>query len=292
MTTSLFSRRSSSYSQVAIDDGDDTSLPEHNKRNQIEEHSGVTPTFRIDDDGDDGDDDDDDDDLEEQPLTPTTTSTTSSSTTTLLTITVPSNYICPLTLHPMREPVNDGCGHCFEREAIVEWLEYHEMCPISRKPLHRSHLHPADALRVRIRRWRESHYSYSNSNHILYNHNPERLIVGDGGDEVVMMESSSSSSGTRSTSDDDDDDDDDHSTTAAPGQEVVPVPAAAVEMESLLLPQEHRVLQIIKVRARDRRSRRDVHNCLWALVFTAAIVLCVASILAIKFFEMELIGPI
>lgn len=51
----------------------------------------------------------------------------------------PSNYICPLTLQLMEDPVHDSCGHTFERRAMLEWLKgsSHEqaVCPISRKPL-------------------------------------------------------------------------------------------------------------------------------------------------------------
>jgi hypothetical protein len=233
-----------------IAEGDDNIPTDHNEGNHIEDHSGVAPTFRI----------DNDDDLEEQRLTPIisdTPSTTSSTTTSLSTSstpTVPSNYICPLTLHVMQEPVNDGCGHCFERHAIVEWLADHEMCPISRKPLKRSHLYPADALQSRIRRWRESRSSSTDNTHFNIN--------SDEGAAGIMLESSSSSS--------------DHSEV----------------MGSLLLPQELQVLQIIKVRARNRQSKRDFHNCLWTVAATVAIFLCLASILAIKYWEIELQGPI
>ena len=64
----------------------------------------------------------------------------------------PANYICPLTLQLMEDPVQDSCGHTFDRRAILEWLDrssgngnsnsnsssiHHRaaVCPISRKPL-------------------------------------------------------------------------------------------------------------------------------------------------------------
>ena len=67
----------------------------------------------------------------------------------------PANYICPLTLQLMEDPVQDSCGHTFERRAIMEWLDRSSgnsgndnsnsgsgsihrraaVCPISRKPL-------------------------------------------------------------------------------------------------------------------------------------------------------------
>jgi hypothetical protein len=65
----------------------------------------------------------------------------------------PANYICPLTLQLMEDPVQDSCGHIFERRAILELLDRSSgsnsdsgnissnshsraaVCPISRKPL-------------------------------------------------------------------------------------------------------------------------------------------------------------
>lgn len=71
----------------------------------------------------------------------------------------PDNYYCPLTLQLMEDPVNDSCGHCFERDAITSWLEYHSLCPISRKPLDPHDLRPSAALQQRIRQWKENHPS-------------------------------------------------------------------------------------------------------------------------------------
>ena len=73
----------------------------------------------------------------------------------------PYNFFCPLTLQIMEEPVRDGCGHCFEKDAILDWLEYHEMCPISRKPMHYNDLIASESLKSRIRQWRMDHPWYS-----------------------------------------------------------------------------------------------------------------------------------
>lgn len=72
----------------------------------------------------------------------------------------PPNYICPLTLSLMAEPVIDTCGHCFDRDAIATWLEYHSICPISRKPLSTSDLIPARTLHERIQHWHKLHGSF------------------------------------------------------------------------------------------------------------------------------------
>ena len=69
----------------------------------------------------------------------------------------PSNYYCPLTLELMDVPVMDTCGHCFEYDAIVAWLDNHLICPISRKPLTQENLKLAYELRARIQTWRAEH---------------------------------------------------------------------------------------------------------------------------------------
>jgi U-box domain len=243
MTNSSFLRQSNSYSPIAIGGSDNAfNLSERNDDIAI---MGLSETsdrnFRIDDD----DDDLDDDDLEGKPPSFSPSSTSFAMTTPM----VPPGFICPMTLQLLREPVNDGCGHCFERDAIVTWLEYHEMCPISRKPLHASHLLPNAALCSRIRRWQESHPS-----------------CASGG-----MRAEASSSSVANTT---------------------PTSECSFVMENLLLPQEFRVLEIIKARERDQRSKREIHNCVWALVVTTAIFLFVVTILAMKFWNMDLQGPI
>ena len=151
----------------------------------------------------------------------------------------PTNYICPLTLHVMDEPVSDGCGHCFEREAIVEWLEYHELCPISRKPLLVQELLPSFGLGERIQQWRTGH--------------PEQ-------EEVTSISES----------------DTQHS-----------------QLELMLLPQERKVLQIIKLRAKDKRKSQEHNKCICIIAGVATLFLVVGTGMAIKFLEdFELIGPI
>lgn len=72
----------------------------------------------------------------------------------------PSHYICPLTLRLMEDPVNDGCGHCFERRAILDWLAYAHVCPISRKPLSPGDLVQNGRLKSLVVQWREDHPRY------------------------------------------------------------------------------------------------------------------------------------
>lgn len=72
----------------------------------------------------------------------------------------PPAYRCPLTLQLMDDPVNDGCGHCFERRAIQDWLEYSDVCPISRKPMSYNDLFGNGHLKARIQQWKEDHPLY------------------------------------------------------------------------------------------------------------------------------------
>jgi hypothetical protein len=72
-------------------------------------------------------------------------------------ISPPFNYVCPLTLRLMEAPVYDLCGHAFERAAISDWLEYHNMCPISRRPMEIADLVPSPILQSRIQQWEEEH---------------------------------------------------------------------------------------------------------------------------------------
>ena len=69
----------------------------------------------------------------------------------------PANYVCPLTLRLIREPVSDECGHSFEKTAINSWLDTHDFCPISRKPLCKEELYPNRSLETRIHHWKAGH---------------------------------------------------------------------------------------------------------------------------------------
>jgi hypothetical protein len=225
MATSSSYSRASSYERISIDDDemflDDVSITE------IEEDMDKKPiTFEI------------ENDLEQPP--PTMNSSNSIQQQQKRN-SPPSNYICPLTLQLIEEPVNDGCGHCFERDTIVVWLEYHEICPFSRKPLHFEELVPAKALRGRIQQWRVDHQDYHSDN-----------------EEMISVSESDSHS----------------------------------QLELMLLPQERKVLQIIKLRAKDRRKRQEFTKCLWIVAGVTSLFLVVATCFALKLLDVRLRGPI
>lgn len=70
--------------------------------------------------------------------------------------TAPEDFVCPLTLQVMVNPVTDpATKYTFERSAINEWLYFgQQKCPLTRRPLHPKDLYPNVALQARIQRWK------------------------------------------------------------------------------------------------------------------------------------------
>jgi hypothetical protein len=88
----------------------------------------------------------------------------------------PQNYICPLTLQLMDDPVNDICGHCFERRAIQDWLEFRGVCPISRKPMERHDLFHNGHLKLRIQEWKEDRPLYQHVDQHYAQHQMDDML--------------------------------------------------------------------------------------------------------------------
>lgn len=70
---------------------------------------------------------------------------------------VPSEFICPITLRPMHRPLASRWGHNFECSAILNWLTRSNECPLTRKPMKPSDLIPNHPLQARIQFWRTEH---------------------------------------------------------------------------------------------------------------------------------------
>jgi U-box domain len=67
----------------------------------------------------------------------------------------PKEFICPLTLSVMIDPVLTRHGHSYEREAIMQWIARDTgLCPMTRKPLRLSDMITNHHLRAQIHRWR------------------------------------------------------------------------------------------------------------------------------------------
>jgi hypothetical protein len=177
--------------------------------------------------------------LQQHALSVTSASTTASP---LHTRRPPSNYYCPLTLHLMEVPVRDGCGHCFDRDAITTWLGYHSFCPISRKPSETNDLIPETALQERIQHWQEVHRSFHSSSE------PDLLRLSET---------------------------DSHS-----------------QFELMLLPQERKVLSIIKFRMQVRTQREAYIRCVWTVVAVVTLIFVTITFLAIYLYDVELRGPL
>jgi len=63
---------------------------------------------------------------------------------------VPEEYICPLTMDIMAEPLLSREGHNYEREAILNWVGENGTSPLTREPLRPSQLVLNRAMKFRI----------------------------------------------------------------------------------------------------------------------------------------------
>jgi hypothetical protein len=66
---------------------------------------------------------------------------------------IPSEFICPITLQPMQDPVLIRDGHSYERSAIKKWFENHNTSPLTNKKLLSKHIFPNRALKALARRF-------------------------------------------------------------------------------------------------------------------------------------------
>ncbi|KAA3484454.1 U-box domain-containing protein 15-like [Gossypium australe] len=70
---------------------------------------------------------------------------------------IPHEFLCPITLEVMRDPVIIASGQTFERESIQKWFDSnHRTCPKTRDRLGHLSLAPNHALKNLITQWRET----------------------------------------------------------------------------------------------------------------------------------------
>lgn len=69
---------------------------------------------------------------------------------------IPDQYRCPLTLEVMEDPVVAKDGHSYERRAIEGWLEKHTTSPMTNEALFSADLFPNHSLKSLILEWKES----------------------------------------------------------------------------------------------------------------------------------------
>lgn len=81
-------------------------------------------------------------------------------------VVIPSNFICPLTLEIMKDPLISRHGQSYERRAIMEWIHQgNSTCPMTRQPLRLSGLITNHALKVQIELWKkENNYNSKKNN--------------------------------------------------------------------------------------------------------------------------------
>ena len=68
----------------------------------------------------------------------------------------PEEYLCPINLTLMNDPVIGSDGRSYERAAITQWLRTNPHSPITRQPMTASSLKPNYALKTAIERFNAS----------------------------------------------------------------------------------------------------------------------------------------
>ena len=64
---------------------------------------------------------------------------------------IPSYYICPITKQVMRQPMMTRWGVCFERHAVIQWLEQGQrFCPVTQNAMSPRDLVPNTKLQNQI----------------------------------------------------------------------------------------------------------------------------------------------
>ena len=71
-------------------------------------------------------------------------------TTEFSEVEVPQEFICPLTLEVMVDPVVNKHKQAYERSAIVEWVGQHGTCPLTRRPCRVAEFFTYHQLRMKI----------------------------------------------------------------------------------------------------------------------------------------------
>lgn len=70
---------------------------------------------------------------------------------------IPPEFMCPISLECMKDPVLAKDGYTYERTAIQAWLQSHQTSPMTRTHLSNHELTPNYALRDAIERWLSTH---------------------------------------------------------------------------------------------------------------------------------------
>jgi len=74
-----------------------------------------------------------------------------------LCVPVPDEFICPITLEVMVNPLSTRTGRSFERAAILDWISEGGKCPLTREDMRPSDLIPNHFLAAKIKKWRKEY---------------------------------------------------------------------------------------------------------------------------------------
>jgi U-box domain len=95
-------------------------------------------------------------------------------------ISIPSQFICPLTLDIMKYPLVSRHGQSYEREAIMSWLGAgNTTCPMTRKPLRLADLITNHRLKTQIECWKIANPQYQKQKAASRTEEDEDLLERD-----------------------------------------------------------------------------------------------------------------
>ncbi|XP_023787253.1 WD repeat, SAM and U-box domain-containing protein 1 isoform X4 [Cyanistes caeruleus] len=75
---------------------------------------------------------------------------------TMISVSVPDEFLCPITRELMNDPVIATDGYSYEREAMENWISNRRSSPMTNLPLHSLMLTPNRTLKMAISRWLEN----------------------------------------------------------------------------------------------------------------------------------------
>ena len=88
----------------------------------------------------------------------------------------PPEFICPISLGIMNDPVIGSDGSTYERSEIIKWLREHHDSPKTRTPMFEDSLVPNIALKQSIQRWRELNHLGPVTIEVIPNSEPEPKV--------------------------------------------------------------------------------------------------------------------
>jgi hypothetical protein len=63
---------------------------------------------------------------------------------------IEKELVCPISLEIMSNPVNTACGHSFENEELISWIQKREFCPVCNQKINEREIFPNFSLKSLI----------------------------------------------------------------------------------------------------------------------------------------------